>query len=566
MNSYTIRPSIPASVAEELNFLNSFTQKLLHHRGISTRAEAEAFLNPSYEAHLHDPYLLPDMEKAVERILQALTRKEKIAIWSDYDCDGIPAGALLYDFFKKIDYPLFQNYIPHRHTEGYGMNTDGITKLHEDGVTLIITADVGIVDHEPVKYANSLGIDVVVTDHHLPSETLPPAYAVINVKRADNTYPFDGLCGAGTAFKLVQALIQKGTFKLPVGWEKWLLDMAALATVADMMPLRGENRAIVHFGLKVLRKSPRVGLQKLCRLMRTDQRTLNEDDIGFMIAPRINAASRMDHPVDAFKLLTTRDEVEAGILAEYLNKINDERKGVVASVVKDVKRRVSQLGEREVIVLGNPEWRPALLGLVANSLVEEYQRPVFLWGREGSLTLKGSCRSDGSVNVVELMGEAREVLIEFGGHKFSGGFSLETEKAHLLENVLITAYKKMRINDEVIEQTFLDGELSLDEVTFETYREIEALSPFGEGNPKPIFLFRDLIVEKIRQFGKRNEHLSLDFAREGGAPISAIAFFATPDAYQKKALEGEKISLVAHLEKSNFKRTPELRLRIVDIV
>jgi len=573
MQTYTLRESVPDNIREQLAEYPPLMQELLHARGIGTADAAKQFLQPDYEAHFHDPFLLPDMERAVQRIYKALQANETIIIYSDYDMDGGPGGVILHDFFKKIGYEHFKNYIPHRHEEGYGLNVPAVEGFAHAGAKLLITVDCGITDTKPVAAANKLGIDVIITDHHLPitknvsEEALPDAYAIINPKRKTSTYPFDGLCGAGIAFKLVQALLQKGKFEIPEGWEKWLLDMAGLATIADMVPLRGENRALAHFGLVVLRKSPRPGLQQLCRKMRTDQRYLTEDDVGFMIGPRINAASRMGEAMDAFRLLSTTDEIEAGTLADHLNHVNDERKGVVAGMAKEIKRRIKALGEvRGVLVMGDPRWRPSLLGLAANSLVEEYQRPVFLWGREGSNIIKGSCRSDGSVDVVALMSESPEMFIDFGGHRYSGGFSVPQERVHELEAQLLLAYERVRTKGFQLEPVYMDKELSLDEVTWQTYGMIAKFAPFGMENPKPAFLFKDATIAETRYFGRDKSHLELRLRAPSGTQISAIKFFAKPGQFKNPLAKESSINLVATFEKSMFKRMPELRLRIVDIL
>lgn len=561
----------PLSSAEEsaLAKYSPLLAHLLHGRGLTTAAEADEFLNPSYDAHLHDPFLLPDMEKAVERILSAVAKKEHIAVWSDYDCDGIPGGALLHDFFKKIRAD-FLNYIPHRHEEGYGMNEKGVEELSAKGVTLIITVDCGITDHSSVARARELGIDTIVTDHHLPRKTsesaddLPGAFAVINPKRADSAYPFDGLCGGGLAFKLVQGVLLRNRLGVTLGWEKWLLDMAGLSTLADMVPLRGENRALAHFGLRVLRKSPRKGLHKLLAKARVKQRELTEDDVTFMIAPRINAASRMDAPERAFEVLTSDNEEEALAAAEHLHKINDQRKGVVAATVKEVRGRLEVAGSvREVIVMGNSKWRPGLLGLVANTLMEEYERPVFLWGREGGVFLKGSCRSDGSVNVVELMTEVKHLFIDFGGHTYSGGFSLNDEQIPSFEEEIVEAYKGLR-NSAREEEIFVDKKLTLSDVTWDTYAAVNSLAPFGEGNPKPTFLLERVVVSGVRRFGSDSAHLEIALLKEDGGVIPAISFFVEREGF-KIPLVGETINLIGSLERSTFGRAPTLRLRIVDV-
>lgn len=570
---YSVRGKIPKKDQKELQAYPPLLQKLLYYRGLKTGKAAEKFLKPDYDLDTHDPFLIKNMDKAVDRILQAIENNEHIVIYTDYDCDGIPAGVLLHDFFKKIEYVHFKNYIPHRHKEGYGLNIPAVGELAAEGAKLIITADVGIVDVKAVEEANRLGVDVIITDHHLPQDALPPAYAILNSKQTDDIYPFDMLCGAGVAFKLVQALIQKGsrssgTFDWTIkdGWEKWLLDMAGLSTIADMVPLVNENRVLAYYGLKVLRKSRRPGLQQLCRKLRIDQRELTEDDIGFMIAPRINAASRMDKPEDAFRLLATTDVVEADMLSDHLNKINDERKGHVAAIVKEIKRKLKAQDEiKNVIVLGDPRWRPALLGLAANSIVDEYERPVFLWGREGGNVIKGSCRSDGNINVVSLMQSAKDCFIESGGHTLAGGFSVENEKVHYLEDGLLEAYQNTPVED-VEKELLVEEELSLDEANWDTYALVEQLAPFGIGNTKPLFLFKKVPIKAIRQFGKRREHLQMDFLRSDQSKISAIGFFTSTEQFAREIEKGTLIDLVGTLERSTYRKYPELRLRIVDIV
>ncbi|HQT83199.1 MAG TPA: DHH family phosphoesterase, partial [Candidatus Paceibacterota bacterium] len=369
------------TMREELAAYDDLTAALLARRGITTKEDAERFLNPSYDEHLHDPFLMTEMQKAAERFARAITSGEKIAVWSDYDCDGIPGAVLLHDFLKKAG-ANFENYIPHRHEEGYGMNVRGIERLAKNGVTLVVTVDSGITDTEPVVRARELGMDVIVTDHHLPSEKLPEAFAILNPNaREDEMYPFKSLCGSGVAWKLVCATLAVAPElreKVPEGWEKWLLDMVGLATIADMVPLTGENRVLATYGLTVMRKSPRIGLQKLLRGMRVEQRGITEDDVGFMIAPRVNAASRLGEARDAFKLFITTDESEADLLAKKLEKLNRERKAQAGAITRAVHTRLKEREVRSIIALGDPEWRPSLLGLVANTIADEYERPVFL--------------------------------------------------------------------------------------------------------------------------------------------------------------------------------------------
>jgi single-stranded-DNA-specific exonuclease len=565
MPLFALKPEIPEEVKKELQSYPELLQKLLYYRGITDAAAADIFLNPLYERDVHDPFLMLDMKKAAERVVLAIKNNEKICVYSDYDADGIPGGVILHDLLKKIGYENFFNYIPDRHFEGYGLSVLAIEEVASRGAQVVVTVDCGIVDFAPTLRAKELGMDLIITDHHLPQGELPEAYAVVNPKREGDIYPDNMLCGAGMAFKLAQAILKLDRFGIAEGWEKWLLDMAGLSTIADMVPLQKENRAIAHFGLKVLRKSPRPGLLQMLRKMKVEQKSLTEDDISFMIVPRINAASRMDKPMKAFELLKTTDISEAEVLATHLNQINDERKGVVAGMVKEIHHKSERFAAKNIIVVGNPTWRPGLLGLVANSVMEHYGKSVFIWGRDGMECIKGSCRSDGSINVVELMRET-PALIEFGGHKFAGGFSVENEKIHFLENEIELAYEKVRLSGFEEEKIEADSKLTISEINFDNYRLVEKMAPFGEGNPKPVFLLEDVTCSRVSQFGKENNHLNVYLRDENtNKEVQAIAFFKNQSDFQKVPEAGRKINMAAHFEKSNFRGFPELRLRIVDL-
>ena len=540
--------------------------RLLVNRGVVSEDTAEVFLRPDYVRDLHDPLLLHDMEKAVVRIFEAIEAKEKIVVYADYDCDGIPGAVIMHDLFTKIGYQHFSIYIPDRHDEGYGLNREALEGFIEDKVSLIITIDLGTTDHDDIAFAQAQGIDVIVTDHHLPHETLPSAFAVVNPKIGD-TYPEKMLCGSGVVFKLVQAFVQKygEYFKIHEGWEKWMLDMAGLATLSDMVPLVGENRAIASFGMQVLRKSPRAGFNQLLRMLKIDQRYLSEDDVTFMITPRINAASRMDSPMRAFEMLSERDPVQAGMRAEHLSKINDDRKKLVAQIMKEVTHTLSERTIGSVIVVGNPAWRVGVLGIVAGKLSEEHDKPVFVWGRGTDELLKGSCRSNGNVNVVLLMEKAKEAFADFGGHELAGGFSVHQDKIHTLEESLNALYEEVQ-QDNLTPSGMIDAVLSLKDVSETTHSHIERLAPFGLGNPKPTFLFENVCVQNVKMFGKEKNHLELTLSDEKGAQAIAVAFFADADSFTKKVVAGEKIDLIATIEKSYFLGRANLRLRIVDIL
>lgn len=571
---FPLHDSLDARLREELAQHDDLTAALLARRGIKNKEEAEQFLNPSYDLHLHDPLQMVDMPKAANRLADAILSQEKIVVWSDYDCDGIPGGTLLHDFLKKTG-ATFENYIPHRHDEGYGVNSEGVEKLAKSGVTLIVTVDSGITDLEAIARAKELGVDVIVTDHHLPKETLPDAYAVVNPNaRKSETYPFHELCGSAVAWKLVCATLAvhpELRERMPVGSEKWLLDMVGLATIADMVPLVGENRVLATYGLLVMRKSPRIGLVKLCNTIRTNQRTITEDDVGFMIAPRINAASRMGDAREAFRLLTTDDENTADALAKKLEAANRSRKAEAGAITRAVHERLREKPEiRSVIAMGDPEWRPALLGLVANGIADEYERPVFLWGREGNMSIKGSMRSGSNVHALELMGATKDTFVEFGGHAAAGGFTVIDTAVFHLEDRLVEAHAIVTTNtsttDDLSEHA--DAVMTPDDVNMKFLAHVEKLAPFGMRNPKPIFLLRDVAVREVTEFGKGKEHLKLKIVSgESGRAVDAITFFAKGAlAKTIKALApGDRVNLLAHLERDTFSRTNPVRLRLLNL-
>ena len=427
-------------------------------------------------------------------------------------------------------------------------------------------------DSEHVGRLQESGIDVIITDHHKPTHEVPSAYAIVNPNKDDDDYPNKALCGAGVAFKLVQALITKlSTFnfelstRIPAGWEKWLLDMVGIATLSDMVSLSGENRMLAYYGLLVLRKSPRIGVRKLLQKLRINQKYITEDDVAFMITPRINAASRMDEPEAAFRLLSTCDESEAEMLVAHLDELNNKRKGAVSAMSKEIHKRVAQKDELpDVLVVGDPHWKPGLLGLAATKAVEFYKRPVFVWGRGDADVIKGSARSYNGVDVVRLMSATRETFLEYGGHTKSGGFSVALEQVAYLETHLNDVFTAENATET--EDMQADAILSLDDVTWKLYDDIAQLQPFGMDNPKPVFRFEQVPVVERDTFGKEKNHLKLIFQNSSGSFIQAIQFFYDADGALAQVAKGDTITMLAHVEKSVFGGKPEVRLRVIDLV
>jgi single-stranded-DNA-specific exonuclease len=554
--------------------VSDFVMGLLARRGVVDSEKIEHFLHPDFARDTHDPFLMKDMDIAVARVLGAMEGNERIAVYGDFDCDGIPGASVLADTFAKIGYENVEVYIPHRDREGYGFHVPAVDELATRDVKLIITVDVGGAAIDTVKYANGLGIDTIVTDHHEITGPLPDAAAVINPKLGN--YPFSDLCGAATAWKLASALLIEGKRRglpqfmaIPDGWEKWLLDLVAIATVADLVPLIGENRALAHFGLTVLRKSPRLGIRALCSTTRLRQANITEDDIAFSFAPRINAASRMDEPELALRLLTTHDADEAELLAAKLESLNRKRRGVVASIVREARSRIKARfkDDDRAVIMGDTEWKPALMGLAANSIMEERGGIVCLWGRDANGRLKGSCRSDGTVSVVELFTHARESFEEFGGHHASGGFSVSHDAVHTLPEVLARAAEELSSQSVPKEVKEPDGELTLSQISAPFFRDLSRLAPFGMGNPKPVFRVRKARITFARQFGKEMNHTEVTLVcSESGIMYRAFQFFRTPMDFTIPPSPGTSADVLATVERDTFRGSDRLALRIADIV
>jgi single-stranded-DNA-specific exonuclease len=568
MNDYQLKARITPEATNKLEGYTPLVQQLLFARGITDRSQAASFLTPDFTRDVHDPLLLLNMGKAVARIIEAFDKGQHIRFYSDFDADGIPAAVIMHDTMQKLGHTNFSVKIPHRNTEGFGLNERAVAAAITDGVQLLITLDCGIGDSGYVEGLMEAGIDVIVTDHHRPGLAVPKAFTIVNPNQDGCSYPNKALCGAGVAFKIAQALIATLRAKdddrvvgLPVGWEKWLLDMVGIATLSDMVALTGENRALAYYGMTVLRKTKRPGLQALFDETRLRPARMTEEDVVFMITPRINAASRMDEPEAAFKLLSTDDPVEAQTLAKHLSSINNQRKGAVAHMAKEIKEKLEGRELPSVIVVGNPHWRIGLLGLAASSIAGTYGRPAFVWGRGEATVIKGSCRAAGHFDVMHLMTEVKELFLEFGGHRHSGGFSTTVEHLVTLEAKLSEV--ALQLPETAREAQVFDDELPLEALNKNTLRDIAQLAPFGMGNEKPVFVFKNIFVERAEVFGKEGQHVRLIFARDFGT-VSAIKFFA--DDALKNITSGTVISIAASLEEDTYAKGSPVRLRIVDVL
>ncbi len=546
---------------------DNLEEQILFYRGVKTEEDAEIFFNPNYERDLTDPFEFSQMERIVGRIVKAVESNEKIVVFGDYDADGICACVIFHDFFKKIGFENSQVYIPDRNKESYGLNLKAIDEFIKQKANLIITVDCGITDYEEIKKAKKAGIDVIIIDHHLPPKKLPLAFVILDPQMEGEKYPFRQFCGAGLAFKVISGLVKHPSFKIMPGWEKWLLDLAAIATVADMFPLIGENRVLVFYGLEVLKKTRRLGLLSLMRKLQIDKLNITEDDIGFLIAPCINVASRMDHATISFSLLTTESVEEAEALSRKLIEMNNERKKKTEEVFKEVELKLSEKKELpEILVLGDEKWPIGILAPLCNKVLEKYNRPVIIWGKgEISTEIKGSCRSNGRVNLVELLTAIGDkILDEFGGHALASAFTVKKGKISKLEKEVERAFEKISHYEIEPSVLWLDAELELEKIDWNFLEFLDKFRPFGAGNPKSVFLLSNLEIWDKKIFGNDGIHLKLNFRKSSGEIVPAIGFFIQ-QRLDFDVEKGTKIDLAASVEKNTFNGHTELRLRIVDI-
>jgi len=526
--------------------------QVLSARGISPE-ESPAFLEPRLE-DLNDPFLMRDMDKAVERIITAMKESQKIMVHGDYDVDGVTSLSLLYRNLTSIGLNVIP-YIPDRFTEGYGLSSQGIEKAKEEGISLIITVDCGITALEEIEMARKYGIDVIVTDHHEPRETLPEATAIINPKVDD--YPFKDLAGVGVAFKLLEALYRK--LSLNLNHLYWDLDLVALGTVADIVPLVKENRVFVHFGLKILEKSKKAGIKSLKSVTGLNGK-VEPWHISFILAPRLNAAGRLNHAIEAFKLLSTRDGLEALQLARELDRTNKERQGIERKILSEAEKMVRRmdLDKDWVIVLGSEDWHEGVIGIVASKLVEQYNRPTILLSFTGGIG-KGSGRSIQNFNLFNALLDLEKYLLSFGGHKMAAGLRLEKENLQDFRRAL-NKLAKERLKKEYFEpELYIDGEIRLSDINQDILSVYRKLSPFGMGNPQPVFVAKNVTVKNDIRVMK-DRHISFTL-KQAQIERRAIAF----DAMDKREIiqSGKPLNFAVQVSENN--RNGEIEFKVLDV-
>ena len=499
-------------------------EQILSARGLTTRALREAFLQPDYTAVKHDPFLLPDMKKAVARLKQAREQGEKIVIYGDYDIDGLSATALLLDAFGKFGFEDVDAFIPNRFVEGYGMTMGAVDKVCDMGADLIVTVDTGSLCHAEIAYAISLGIDTVVTDHHNVAETPPPSVAAVNPKFSGHTYPFRDLCGAGVAFKLVQAL-QTELDGLPNGYEKWLLDLVALGTVCDIVTLTDENRANVYWGLEVLKKQQRPGLKALMAVAGIEPEQVNARHLGFGLGPRMNAAGRLETAQHALDMLVARDGLAALEASEKLEELNIKRRIIQDAIFEEACVQAEQLADDRVLVVSSDGWNHGVIGIVASKLVEKYKKPVFIIGERGE-EATGSARSFGDFSAADAVRAADDIIIKGGGHGAAAGVTLETEKIGDFRRRVNEFYDSLQLtNQERYLLPRADVEIDdFSEITEELIENLAKMEPFGNGNPEPVLKIAKSSVLSMRRIGADGQHAKLALRDKNGKVLQVLAF------------------------------------------
>lgn len=508
-------------------------EQILTARGLTTRAARQAFLQPDYMAVKHDPFLLPDMKKAVARLKQARQQGEKIVIYGDYDIDGLSATALLLDAFSKFGFEGVDAFIPNRFVEGYGMTMGAVDKVRDMGADLIVTVDTGSLCHTEIAYAASLGIDTVVTDHHNVAETPPPSVAAVNPKFPGHTYPFRDLCGAGVAFKLVQAL-QTELDGLPDGYEKWLLDLVALGTVCDIVTLADENRANVYWGLEVLKKQQRPGLKALMAVAGIESEQVNARHLGFGLGPRMNAAGRLETAQHALDMLVARDGLAALEASEKLEKLNTKRRSIQDAIFEEACQQAEELANDRVLVVSSGGWNHGVIGIVASKLVEKYKKPVFIIGERGE-EATGSARSFGDFSAADAVRAADDIIIKGGGHGAAAGVTLETGKIGDFRRRVNEFYDSLQLtNQERYLLPRADVEIGdFSEITEELIENLAKMEPFGNGNPEPVLKITRASVLSMRRMGADGQHVKLALRDKNGKVLQVLAFNAPEEFFRE---------------------------------
>ncbi len=551
---------IITQLADQLN-ITSIIATLLVNRGVSNFKEAEAFFRPKAE-HIHDPFLMKDMDKAIERIQLAIKENERILIYGDYDVDGTTSVSLVYSFFKPI-YSNIDFYIPDRYKEGYGVSIAGIEYAKDNNCSLIIALDCGIKSIEHVDYAKSLDIDFIICDHHLPGSEIPKAYAVLDPKRIDCEYPFKELSGCGIGFKLVQAYCQ--VENIPLENILKLLDLVVVSIASDIVPVTGENRTLAYLGLEYLNTSPRPGLKAL--IEKTDCKELSINEIVFFIGPRINAAGRIDHAQHAVALLIAETYEEAKRLCEIVDVKNTERKEFDQSITLEAIELLEndiELRNKKSTVLFNSEWHKGVIGIVASRLIDKYYRPTIIL-TESNGHAAGSARSVNGFDIYEAISSCSDLLEQYGGHKYAAGLTMK------IENIpaFIDRFEEIVSNtihvNSLQQEIEIEAELNLIEFNAKFYRILKQFAPFGPGNSKPVFISSNVqLAGDMRVVGKQvSNHLKFSIVQNGSYLFECIAYGL--GHYYEKLQDVQSFDICYSIEENTWRDKTSIQLNVKDI-
>lgn len=547
----------PPEVAQELADFDPLQRQLLYQRGLKTREAAQAFLEAE-SATGHDPWGLRGMDAAVERLIRAVRSQEPIVVYGDYDADGVLATALLVEALEAHGAKV-SAYIPDRFDEGYGLHAQALTALAQQGARVVVTVDCGTRSVAEAEHASRLGIDLIITDHHVPGPTLPRAIAVVNPRRPDETYPFRGLSGVGVAHKLAQAL----TSRLRGGAAAWdrALDLVALGTIADLAPLLGENRQLVRAGLRRLQRVERPGLKALYQAAGVKPERTNAVTVGFILAPRLNAAGRLESALSAFHLLRTTEVEEARDLAGLLDRLNRERQDLTREMVALARQRWEQEGREDepVVFVAGPEFHEGVVGLAAGRLAEALYRPVVVAVRGEEVT-KGSARSIPGFHITKALDTCQDLLLRYGGHSRAAGFSLQTQDLADFAASLQSYARRVLRPEDLQPRLQIDAWVRLESLTPRLMEFLQQLEPFGEGNPAPVFGARDVHVVRARQVGKDRSHLKLTL-RQGGIVFDAIGFRLG----QRWEDLPERVDVAFHFEVNEYQGVESFQLNVLDL-
>ncbi|QIL46467.1 single-stranded-DNA-specific exonuclease RecJ [Vagococcus coleopterorum] len=526
---------------------------LLWQRGIQTEEMLQAFFEPTPDL-IHDPYLMFDMEKAVERIQEGIAMGQSILIYGDYDADGITSTTVLKEAIETVGGEV-SVYLPDRFKDGYGPNKETYKRLIEErGIELIVTVDNGVAGHDAIDYANSVGVDVVVTDHHEIPQELPNAYAIVHPRHPEGNYPFGELAGVGVAFKLATALLEE----LP----EEMLDLVAIGTVADLVPLTGENRVLVQYGLEVMKQGQRMGLTTLLRAADIKPQDITEESIGFGIAPRLNAIGRLGDATPGVVLLSSFDKEEADGLANQINTVNQERQSIVKEISAEALAMINGSASQDIYVLAKEGWHVGVLGIVASKIVQETGRPALVLGIDPETGIaKGSGRSIEQINLYEALNSAAELFTAFGGHQMAAGMSLPSENLEKLQVQLNKFVEELQIDFSEGPTLSVDSEIDIADITIKQIQELRKLAPFGTDNPAPNFLITDVQPVQVKQIGADKNHLKFQVADTGGN-LDCLAFNLGTE-YDELAT-AEKVSVVGQLSINEWNGNQKPQVMIND--